>query len=1079
MRLRHRPPLRWSGLSRARTAVVGLVALATLATPVSVDATTSPGPATHAQRPVRWIDSETGYAIPPDRIGTGTTEGLTRAQSSGIDTAGPAATTVPSAARGQVVSAPGYRAFVADLDTPPSAEAARIDVLLDPLTPPPELAPDRIVALHRSDATLLLGFVVDDDSGEPLPTARVSSAPSGVETATDTRGFFQLHVPIPSQAEARDQPASLTIEKPGYTTQTRSHLELWPNGDWTYRIRLERGNGLRVTDENGFRRRAPPSDSSAPAAMSAPPAASPTSDANDQDAWRAAHSKPGASATPSANATVRLPRHIRVQNANGVVEYVSLEFYCRRVLPAEWIPAWANYPGGSHSLNAGAVAVRTYAVGAINNPRSSTYDICGTTSCQVYGPNTSTATDAAVGATADWLIIDSDGAIPSGLTEYSAENNQLGSACGDGFGAPTGSCLYDPVCAGESTYGHGRGLCQWGSARWATGRRMAGRRTSDATPTGYPQRDWTWILRHYYPALTLIQAAPLAVGDPVRALRNVNVRACAGGSIAAGVDCPVLATKAAGATGTVVDGPLRVLSDGAGWTWYRVQWPDVTGWSVENYLERVVRPPAPPVGLAAVGVAADRINLTWATTGAAPVGWRIERAPGRDGPWIEIAVAGPDTTAYTDAGRAPGSTWFYRVRAYNAAGESPNVEPVSAVTPGLPPVLDPLPDRRVTVGMPLSFVAHASAPDSVHALADFEPFMSETANGTALFRDPRQSSTTRGFLDAAPNLAVVTDTFPTAGHGTGRVLRISWRFTASAMNPWLRLTAAGAAWLPNPIIDFTRRLRFGLYADRPVSIALGCRETATPRGATLGADGGTAGPIEWVGVTGEAGGAPIPSRIVPGRQWTSLEFDLPHEPAHSFSGGNEVLFTPSGLGVLEHLAIVPLDGPGVYNLYLDDLVVLVPKTLEFALEGNTPAGAAIDPATGVFSWTPVETQPPGVYPFTVRVTDSQIPRLGTTQSFIATVYRRPALAFDFAPNGNPTIAWTAVPGAAYRVQYKDDLNHPTWLDLGTPVTAVGPSAEATDPARERQRFYRVLVTGDGQGRGTEPTDEPSPPSPEP
>jgi VCBS repeat-containing protein len=42
--------------------------------------------------------------------------------------------------------------------------------------------------------------------------------------------------------------------------------------------------------------------------------------------------------------------------------------------------------------------------------------------------------------------------------------------------------------------------------------------------------------------------------------------------------------------------------------------------------------------------------------------------------------------------------------------------------------------------------------------------------------------------------------------------------------------------------------------------------------------------------------------------------------------------------------------------------------LVFSLDG-APAGASIDPDSGVFSWTPTEAQGPGVYSFTVRVAD--------------------------------------------------------------------------------------------------------------
>lgn len=45
------------------------------------------------------------------------------------------------------------------------------------------------------------------------------------------------------------------------------------------------------------------------------------------------------------------------------------------------------------------------------------------------------------------------------------------------------------------------------------------------------------------------------------------------------------------------------------------------------------------------------------------------------------------------------------------------------------------------------------------------------------------------------------------------------------------------------------------------------------------------------------------------------------------------------------------------------------QTLSFNLTADAPAGATIDAATGVFSWTPTEAQGPGVYPITVTVAD--------------------------------------------------------------------------------------------------------------
>ena len=45
-------------------------------------------------------------------------------------------------------------------------------------------------------------------------------------------------------------------------------------------------------------------------------------------------------------------------------------------------------------------------------------------------------------------------------------------------------------------------------------------------------------------------------------------------------------------------------------------------------------------------------------------------------------------------------------------------------------------------------------------------------------------------------------------------------------------------------------------------------------------------------------------------------------------------------------------------------------TLTFSLSGTVPAGAAINPATGAFSWTPAAAQAGQIYTLTVRVTDA-------------------------------------------------------------------------------------------------------------
>jgi PKD repeat protein len=60
------------------------------------------------------------------------------------------------------------------------------------------------------------------------------------------------------------------------------------------------------------------------------------------------------------------------------------------------------------------------------------------------------------------------------------------------------------------------------------------------------------------------------------------------------------------------------------------------------------------------------------------------------------------------------------------------------------------------------------------------------------------------------------------------------------------------------------------------------------------------------------------------------------------------------------------------------------NSLTFILSG-APAGATVDPVTGVFSWTPTEAQGPGVYVFDVSVSDDGTPSLGDTLVMTVTV----------------------------------------------------------------------------------------------
>lgn len=105
--------------------------------------------------------------------------------------------------------------------------------------------------------------------------------------------------------------------------------------------------------------------------------------------------------------TLRLPSGDRAYRgglrftAGGTVNVVGIEKYLRGVVPSEMPPSWAPA-----ALQAQAVAARTYAVRerADNGRRS--YDLCDTSSCQVYKgvANEWASTTAAIAATAHRVL---------------------------------------------------------------------------------------------------------------------------------------------------------------------------------------------------------------------------------------------------------------------------------------------------------------------------------------------------------------------------------------------------------------------------------------------------------------------------------------------------------------------------------------------------------------------------------------------------------------------------------------------------------------------------------------------------
>lgn len=312
------------------------------------------------------------------------------------------------------------------------------------------------------DATVVSGYVYDEQ-GAPLAGAFVSLRSSGVGANVASDGYFEFTVVTPAY-RSNELPSTdtLVVTNRGREVYTRPSTML-PGGRMDLIIdtdetpqEVDGRHKFDLTREElaaGFSQpRVEPSYfATAPTAVAVPP-------------------------------SIRVGSSCPTATTCTVFTVYTLETYVRNGLDDEWIASW-----NANSLKAGAIAYRSYGAYHVYHPRvPANYDICNTTSCQVNDPaDNFAASNSATLQTAGSLVVNAS-ATDVLFSEYSAENN-LAPGCPDGStGRPEHNwpCLADPVDVGTTYFGHGRGMCQWGSQRWSINQ----------------GKDFVWIVNHYYNA---------------------------------------------------------------------------------------------------------------------------------------------------------------------------------------------------------------------------------------------------------------------------------------------------------------------------------------------------------------------------------------------------------------------------------------------------------------------------------------------------------------------------------------------------------------------------------------------------
>lgn len=406
--------------------------------------------------------------------------------------------------------------------------------------------------------------------------------------------------------------------------------------------------------------------------------------------------------------------------------------------------------------------------------------------------------------------------------------------------------------------------------------------------------------------------------------------------------------------------------------YYRVRAFNTAGNSAPSNIASDTTAPAAPTGLTVTAIAGttnwNKLNLAWTDNGGGETGFKIERALAAAGPFSQIATNPASDRTYTATGLAATTAYYFRVRAYNANGNSDYSNVAGRTTPNAPPVLAAIGNKTVAAGSPLAFTVTSSDPNAPAPSTAWTGTWEGSAQGAMeiVFRNPMNSATTSSFIDsAATNYAMVSTGAP-AGVGGTKALKVGWSFKTGTTNYWVRLTTGGAPGVPNPTIALDQAVRFRFHASKALKVAIGVRETGTT--AAYGANGGVTGAIEFVGVTNVISGTPFSQYQYAAAAWHTPNFNIPFFNQAAMTGDGKV--DQSGAkGTLEHIVLKGEGGTGAYTVWLDDLSVIIQNYRVFALDAGAPAGATIGRRNGKFAWTP-STGQAGVHNITVRVTDN-------------------------------------------------------------------------------------------------------------
>ena len=107
-----------------------------------------------------------------------------------------------------------------------------------------------------------------------------------------------------------------------------------------------------------------------------------------------------------------------------------------------------------------------------------------------------------------------------------------------------------------------------------------------------------------------------------------------------------------------------------------------SGYTSEKNATTLYNIPVAPSGLRVTSVTSGSVVLAWTDNSGNESGFKIQRKQGATGTYTQIATPGANATTYTDNDTAllDGTQYYYKVSAYNPAGDSPFSNEVNGIT---------------------------------------------------------------------------------------------------------------------------------------------------------------------------------------------------------------------------------------------------------------------------------------------------------------------------------------------------------------------------------------------------------------